>query len=374
MKMGAKILKFIKTIIVLFFIGIIVVIGFIIYNEIKDTDVASEVQEFVSNITVVDGGTDLNEIKTPQIIQSTTETITAEDEHIDYTSSNINKYFYNQLDKYSKIIYNALDENKENMKNGTYEINLGTEFSNILSNDNGQKELGDYYQTAIEAYSYDNPDVFYIDFQKLYLNIETTTRGTSKTYKVFLNAGNSSNYLENQFQTKESVDIALNEIQKIKAYFVQNKKQDTYQNIKLVHDYLVETIEYDQSTSRTNTYNLYGALIEKNCVCEGYAKAFKYLMDGLNIPCTIVAGNGTNSEGVTESHAWNYVQLNENWYAVDTTWDDPILLGGGILTNSSKYKYFLKGANEFNSSHFANGQFTEGGKKFVYPQISEQNY
>ena len=48
-----------------------------------------------------------------------------------------------------------------------------------------------------------------------------------KTYKVFLNSGNSQNYLESQFQTKESVDTALNEIQKIRAYFVQNKKQDT---------------------------------------------------------------------------------------------------------------------------------------------------
>lgn len=372
--MGSKILKFIKTIIVLFFIGILGVIGFIIYDEIKETDIASEVQDFTSNIIVSDKGTNVNEIKTPQILQSTTETITTEDEKVDYTSSNINKYFYNQLDKYSKIIYNALDENKENMKSGTYEINLGTEFSDVLSNANGQNELGDYYQTAIEAYSYDNPDVFYIDFQKLYLNIETTTRGTKKTYKVFLNAGNSQNYLESQFQTKESVDIALNEIQKIIAYFVQNKKQDTYQNIKLVHDYLVETIDYDQSTSRTNTYNLYGALVEKNCVCEGYAKAFQYLMDGLNIPCTIVAGNGTNSEGVTESHAWNYVQLNGNWYAVDVTWDDPILVGGGILTNSSKYKYFLKGASEFNTSHVSDGQFTEGGKIFSYPELSEQNY
>ena len=179
----------------LFFIGILAIIGFIIYDEIKETDIASEVQDFTSNITISDKGTKVNEIKTPQILQSTTETITTEDEQVDYTSSNINKYFYNQLDKYSKIIYNALDENKENMKSGTYEINLGTEFSDVLSNANGQNELGDYYQTAIEAYSYDNPDVFYIDFQKLYLNIETTTRGTKKTYKVFLNAGNSQNYL-----------------------------------------------------------------------------------------------------------------------------------------------------------------------------------
>ena len=372
--MISKIIKFMKKIIGLFFIGILIVIGIIIYDEIDKIDVTSEVQEFVSNITVSDGGTNLDEIKTPQILQSTTDTITKEDEQIDYTSSNINKYFYNQLDKYSKIIYNALDENKENMKSGTYEINLGTEFSDLLELDNGDELLGDYYQAAIEAYSYDNPDVFYIDFQKLYLNIETTTRITKKTYKVFLNAGNSLNYLESQFQTKESIDTALNEIQKIKAYFVQNKKQNAYQNVKMVHDYLVETIDYDQSISRPNTYNLYGALVEKNCVCEGYAKAFKYLIDGLNIPCTIVVGNGTNSEGTTESHAWNYVQLNENWYAVDVTWDDPILIGGGVLTNSSKYEYFLKGANEFNSSHVADGQFTEGGKNFTYPQLSEQNY
>ena len=372
--MKSKRLKFIKTILMLLFIVILCVIAFIIYDEIDKTNIASEVQEFVSNITVSDGGTNLDKIKTPQILQSTTDTITKEDQQINYTSSNINKYFYNQLDKYSKIIYNALDENKENMKSGIYEINLGTEFSDLLALDNGSELLENYYQTAIEAYSYDNPDVFYINFQKIYLNIETTTRGTKKTYKVFLNAGNSQNYLEKQFQTKESVDTALNEIQKIKAYFVQNKKQDTYQNVKMVHDYLVETIDYDQSISRHNTYNLYGALVEKNCVCEGYAKAFKYLIDGLNIPCTIVAGNATNSEGVTESHAWNYVQFNENWYAVDVTWDDPILIGGGILTNSSKYKYFLKGASEFNLSHVSDGQFTEGGKVFSYPQLSEQNY
>ena len=33
--MGSKILKFIKTIIMLFFIGILAIIGFIIYDEIK---------------------------------------------------------------------------------------------------------------------------------------------------------------------------------------------------------------------------------------------------------------------------------------------------------------------------------------------------
>jgi len=131
-------------------------------------------------------------------------------------------------------------------------------------------------------------------------------------------------------------------LKKLKTYFIQNKKSDTYENIKLAHDYLIESIEYDQTTSQENIYDLYGALINKKSVCEGYAKAFKYLMDSLNIPCTIVVGMATNSEGNTENHAWNYVQLNGNWYAIDCTWDDPILVGGGFLTNSSKYRYIFK--------------------------------
>ena len=32
-------------------------------------------------------------------------------------------------------------------------------------------------------------------------------------------------------------------------------------------------------------------------------------MDELKIPCVLVSGTGTNSNGQTESHAWNYVQL-----------------------------------------------------------------
>ena len=371
--MKSKITTFIITMIVILLAGALVIFGIIMYDEIAKLDVVGDVKEFVSNITISSGGVNKNEIQTPQILDTTLETISPSDEKIDYSNSSTNKYFFNQLDNYSKIIYNALEQNKENMKTGTYEINLGTEFSDILSNDNGQEVLGNYYQSAIEAYVYDNPDVFYIDVSKLYLNIETTTRGNKKTYKVLMNSGNNANYLSSQF-SKEEINSALTEIENIKEYFIQNKNQSTYQNIKNIHDYLVETIDYDQTISRPNTYNLYGALVEKNCVCEGYAKAFKYLADALNIPAIVVSGTGTNSEGNTENHAWNYVQINEKWYAVDCTWDDPILIGGAILTHSTKYKYFLKGSNEFDKAHTPSGQFTENGKVFSYPPVSIENY
>lgn len=370
--MKSKISSFIMSLITILMIGIFGFLGIILYNEISKNDVVSDVQEFVSNITISSEGLNEN-IKSPEVIEDILSSEEQKNENIDYGIGK-NKWFYNQLDEYSKVIYNSLESNKENMKTGTYEIDLGTEFSEVLSNSNGEDLLGKYYQSAIEAFTYDNPDVFYIEFSKLYLNIETTTRGTKKTYRVFLNSGNETNYLTSQFQSKELIEIGINEIEKVQTYFIKNKKSDTYQNIKLVHDYLVESIDYDQSISQDNIYNLYGAIVNKLSVCEGYAKAFKYLMDGLDIPCTIVIGKATNSEGNTENHAWNYVQLDGVWYAIDCTWDDPIIIGKVYLSNSLKYKYFLIGENEFSKSHIPNGQFTEGGKIFEFPVLSQNNY
>ncbi len=367
--MKSKITNFIMNLMVILIILILAFLGLIVYNELTQANVVSEVKDFVSNITISSGGVEdnTNQIQLLEIETNLSEQI---ENNTNYSS----RYFYGQLDSYSKIIYQAIQNNKENMKNGKYEIDLGKQFSDILSNENGESLLGEYYQSAIEAYTYDNPDVFYIDFSKLYLNIETTTRALKKTFRVFINAGNEESYLTNEFSSEEEVKQALDEIEKIQAYFIQNKSEDIYQNIKLVHDYIIQSTEYDQTMSNPNIDNLYGALISKNCVCSGYAKAFKYLMDSLNIPCVIVSGTATDSEGKTENHAWNYVQVGEVWYAVDCTWDDPILIGPGFLSNSSKYRYFLKGAKIFNQSHLPDGQFTENGKVFTYPELDENNY
>lgn len=371
--MKSKILSFIMLLVTALMIGVLGFLGLIVYNEVYKNDVVSDVQEFVSNITISSKGLD-DDIKSPEVIEDILSPVEQENENVDYGIGNINKYFYNQLDEYSKVIYNALESNKENMKTGTYEIDLGAGFSDVLSNSNGENLLGKFYQAAIEAFTYDNPDVFYIEYSNLYLNIETTTRGNKKTYRVFLNSGNEVNYLTNEFQSKDMINMGVNEIEKVQSYFVKNKKADTYQNIKLVHDYLVESIDYDQSTSQPNIYNLYGAIVNKLSVCEGYAKAFKYLMDSLDIPCVIVTGKATNSEGNTENHAWNYVQLDGIWYAIDCTWDDPIIVGSGYLSNSMKYKYFLIGEIDFCESHMPNGQFTDGGKMFEFPVLSQNNY
>lgn len=345
--------------------------GVIIYIEINSDGIVDEVKEFVSNITVSTIVEEENRDNL-EVIENGINLLESANKNLNDSEMQTFKYFYNQLEDYSKIIYDEIEKNKENMKTGTYEINLGTKISSLLTKNNGEEELGKYYQSAIESYTYDNPDIFYIDFGKIYLNIETTTRGKNITHKVFLNSGNNDNYLTDEFSSKDEIDNALEDIEKVKYYFIQNKKENTYENIKMVHDYLVESIEYDENTSYS--YNIYGALVNNKCVCEGYAKSFKYLMDALEIPCTIVIGEATNSQGDTENHAWNYVKLEESWYDVDCTWDDPIIIGPGFLSNFSKYKYFLKGESESSKVHMPNGQFTENGKKFEFPTLSTDNY
>ena len=141
----------------------------------------------------------------------------------------------------------------------------------------------------------------------------------------------------------------------------------------MVHDYLIENIQYDTTITKDNIYNIYGAMVNHEAVCEGYARSFKYLMDCLGIPCSLVIGKGTNSEGKTENHAWNYVQIGDYWYAVDTTWDDPVSTTGWV-SEAAKYRYFLKGSNDMVKDHIPNGQFTEGGKTFSYPALRAQNH
>ena len=374
--MRNKISTIIISIVIVLIICVFVLFGVILWEEFKNLQTSVEVEgvqtEISENRNTID-----EDIKTPEIIENPFDQIRDNEQstsiNVDYSNVTVDKYFYNQLEETSKIIYKAFESNKENMKSGVYKVELGDSFSDLLNTSNGQDMLGQYYQSAIEAYTYDNPEIFYLSPNKMYLNIETTTVGNNVTYNVYIDNGNENNYFIDEFTSQSQVENAIAQIEQTKNQILSNVSGNAYDNIKMVHDYLVDNVEYDTTISQKNIYNVYGALINGTAVCEGYARSFKYLMDKLGIPCTLVIGQGTNSQGQTENHAWNYVQLNGNWYAIDCTWDDPISTTG-YVSQSSKYRYFLKGSNEFLQDHTPNRRFTEGGKIFNYPVLSEQDF
>ena len=373
-----KITSVILFLVIIGIFAVVIVFSIIAIQEFSEEDEKFAFVENSGNVDTVtsEEKTVEDNIEVPEIVENPINSIEKSNSNAntDYSNVQVDKYFYNQLDEKSRIIYRAFESNKEQMKTGTYQIELGTSFSDILSQSNGQEKLGEYYQSAIEAYTYDNPEIFYLSPKKMYLNIETTTRGGTSTYNVYINSGNEANYLVEEFNSKQAIDEAIAQIEQVKNQIIQNKTGNTYEDIKMVHDYLVDTISYDSSLSKQNIYNIYGALVNRECVCEGYARAFKYLLDELDIPCVMVIGTGTNSQGETENHAWNYVQLNGNWYAVDSTWDDPVVIGGGTASEQSRYKYFLVGREVIDQDHSPSGQFTEGGKVFSYPNVTYESY
>lgn len=281
--------------------------------------------------------------------------------------------YYDQLDEYAKIIYRELDKNLDNMKSGLYNVQFGKTFNDLLHKEDGEETLTNSFQLAINALNFDNPELFYIDISKVYLLTKITQRIWGTSYEVEIGASQNQSYLNDSFENKEDVENAINEIEDNKKYILTHLGGNKENQIKSVHDYLVNNLEYDATVSKDNIYNIYGALINRVTVCEGYARAFKSIMDELGIPCLIACGTGINSSGEVESHAWNYVKLDGKWYAIDVTWDDPIIIGNGYISNSIFYKYYLKGEEDFFKNHTEDGEIVTNAH-FEYPKLSKDNY
>lgn len=95
-----------------------------------------------------------------------------------------------------------------------------------------------------------------------------------------------------------------------------------YEKALAIHDWLAVYCEYDSvnlanGTVPDESYTLYGALARQVAVCDGYSKAYQYILDRiLGIDCIRVTSDAMH-------HAWNLVLLDGKYYHVDVTWDDP---------------------------------------------------
>lgn len=285
-----------------------------------------------------------------------------------------NKYYYNQLGYNAKLIYTALENNIDNLKKDNFKINFSTKFNDLLNKQNGKSVLDKSFQAALDAFFYDHPELFYIDLTKITLYTKYTTIGSKTTYTVSLAPQNNKNYLSDSFNSDSQVDNAINQIEQIRNSIVSRVNGSNYNKALIVHDTLVDMLEYEQNDSNSNTHNIYGAFVNRSVVCEGYAKSFKYIMDSLNIPCILVGGIATNNSSNTESHMWNYIQLDGNWYGVDVTWDDPVIIGGSSKKSSRvRRDYFCKGASSF-KLHKADGKISQNGETFSIPTLSSKDY
>lgn len=303
-----------------------------------------------------------------------------------YSNLYFNSYYYNQLNDVSKSIYDALLDNIDKTKSGIKSIKIN--FSNYNT---PITEDFNYFQAAIDAFDRDHPEVFWIDINKLEFKY-STKRIDNIDYLgnvIITYADEYDNYLIDEYSNSKEVNDDINRISSfiaeqmpyISSYSDENT---TYKQVKYIHDLLIQINDYNSNISiaSTKASKVIGALPGNKDgidapICEGYARAFKVLCDKAGIGCVIVSGQGITSTN-SVSHMWNYVLLNGSWYAIDVTWDDPIIKSGSYsdLTQEQKYAYFLLGSSTFNFTHHEINCFVQKENyfyQFIYPIIQYDN-
>lgn len=118
--------------------------------------------------------------------------------------------------------------------------------------------------------------------------------------------------------TEEQVKGMAAKLQSAVADFQKkiNAHSDDYSIALAVHDNLCEKLTYDHDFA-ANSYNIYGALVENKATCEGYSRAYQYLLSLYQIQSVLVSGQ-SNGNG----HLWNKVCIGGSWYNADLTFDD----------------------------------------------------
>ncbi len=365
------------VIVAILIILILVAFGLFAYLKSQETNSNSNSENIISENTENTENIQNETITNNETIlePNFNEIIDNEDEIINNSEISSASYYYSQLDQNAKIIYKKLKQEKNNLITGNYVFEFGTEFNELLHSEKGEETLKNAFQMAIDAFFYDDCSLFYIDITKMNLINEKRISDGITTYYISIGPENDKNYLQDNFQTKESIEKAQAYLNNITNQMIAQTQNNTpVQKATKVHNWLVKTVNYEK-TDNNNQYNIYGAIHDKKAVCEGYARSFKYLMEKLSVPTILVSGTAKNSEGKIETHAWNYVKIEENWYAVDVTWDDPIMLNEqSSLTSEEKYKYFLKGADNFFKDHTESGTISENGATFSFPLISGSDY
>lgn len=110
---------------------------------------------------------------------------------------------------------------------------------------------------------------------------------------------------------------------------------------------LQKNIVYEVNSSSQYQRTAAGALLDGKGVCEDYSLSYKKLMNGAGIQTVCVEGKERAVyTGPTVAHMWNRINLDDQWYNADATWDD-YPFAEKYRRSHSEGKYFLTSDNRF---------------------------
>eukprot|EP00833_Pecoramyces_ruminatium_P015124 jgi/Orpsp1_1/1189156/evm.model.d7180000069908.1 len=239
---------------------------------------------------------------------------------------------------------------------------------------------------------YDNPRFWWID-ENYAISVKNTFEKNGEEYDIltiltvnfstpesgFHHLSNETIYQMNQAIALET-DILLYQIELLNLH-------TKYEVLQFIHDYVIRNTIYEND-GQPYIHTLYGPLVEHKSVCSGYSKVLRHVAAyfGINV---IIARSLT--------HEWNYVSVNDKWYIIDVTWDDPAVAKQifndtrqehdqvlhrpekGDYTNLS-HDYFLIGTEAFQGDedairdHDLIYSYFSLKSLVVYPDIETKNF
>ncbi|MDE7208819.1 MAG: hypothetical protein K2O31_02945, partial [Clostridia bacterium] len=294
------------------------------------------------------------------------------------------KYFYDQIstDQIAKRFYQAYETlaNNGEFKKGTLQYDLIANGvvtkaeAEAYVNGADDNRLAKSFGIGRDAFYMDHPDLFYIDV----FSTSITAGMQNGEYVAYLDSSRVlSLYTGSSISSESAVNDAIQNYNKAIAQIVDgaNKLNSVKEKIEYVNKYIVEHNKYGFGTEIKNGRNIdtpkadfiytsYGALVNNESVCEGYAKSFKAVMDRLGIPCVCVSGYA-GADGVNyQPHMWNYVKVDGMWYAVDVTYN----------AENANNPWMLLGSEKLFVTHMEDGSVSSSGFELRYPALKPYNY
>ncbi|MCD3216000.1 transglutaminase, partial [Clostridium botulinum C] len=140
---------------------------------------------------------------------------------------------------------------------------------------------------------------------------------------IQLNYRRDIDEVRNQKQATEA------EVKRIIKEVIKDNMTPVQKELAL-HDYVVKHADYNMEglnkrPADLEDHSAYGVLVLGKGVCESYSKAMHLLLNEAGIECKYATGYKKNRDGRQGGgHAWNIVKLDNEWYNLDATWDDPV--------------------------------------------------
>ncbi|MGE6365757.1 S-layer homology domain-containing protein [Bacillus paramycoides] len=258
-------------------------------------------------------------------------------------------------EQYAQFLYKALEYKNSDVKS-TGDAALLTTFK-----DEVQKRINTYETNITLPYQTKNSNteevmntLFNAYKEVANKNEYTNYNRSNASYSLSGSPGNYTFTLHITYrETKEQTEYVMKQAKSIVSSIIQ-VGMDDHEKVKAIHDYVVKHVSYDTSYK---AYTAYEALVNRSAVCQGYALLTYQLLKEAGIENHFVVGTGDG-----QPHAWNLVKIDNKWYHLDTTFDDPIPDEQGRVT----YSYFNLSDEQIARNH----EWNRG----EYPQATTNYY